>query len=156
MGGVVMSYQRTRERQSRQNNYNTSELGTVTSSGKEINVLGVGEYREVPLILPFGIVVNIPDETNVELLKNWQYGKNIVSIGNLLDENIKTYDKEEIKDERPALESKLKPGEVMFFSLGGATIKLKNNGDIVLNRRLVVHPDGTTYRIPLSEKGDDF
>lgn len=123
-----MSYQRARERQSRQNNYNTSELGTVTSPGKEINALGVGEYREVPLIAPFGIRWNPPSGANVQLVKNWHMGSNVVAVGTIVDEEIE-------------------PGEVELYSMGGAKVQLKNDGSVIINEHFKIYPDGTTERI---------
>lgn len=118
-----MSYQRTRERQSRQERSNTSELGTVTSSGKEINVVGVGEYREVPLVAPFGIRWNPPAGESVELIKNWHMGSNIVAVGTIVDEEIE-------------------PGEIELYSQGGAKIELKNNGDVIINECVIITKDG--------------
>lgn len=123
-----MSYQRMRERQSRQNNYNTSELGTVTSSGKEINALGVGEYREVPLVAPFGIRWNPPSGINVQLIKNWHSGQSVVAVGTIVDEEIE-------------------PGEVELYSMGGAKIQLKNDGTVIINEHFRINPDGTTERV---------
>lgn len=118
-----MSYQKARERQSRQENYNTSELGNVTSSGKEINAIGVGEYREVPLIAPFGIRWNPPSGASVQLVKNWNMGSNIVAVGTIVDEEVP-------------------PGEVELYSMGGAKIRLKNNGDVVINDIVVITKKG--------------
>ncbi len=123
-----MGYQRTRERQSRQNSYNTSELGTVTSSGKEINALGVGEYREVPLVAPFGIRWNPPDGESIQLIKNWHMGSNIVAVGTIVDEEIE-------------------PGEVEIYSQGGALIQLKNDGNVIINEHFKINADGTTEKI---------
>lgn len=123
-----MGYQRTRERQLRQENSNTSELGTVTSSGKEINVAGVGEYREVPLVAPFGIRWNPPAGESVELIKNWHMGSNIVAVGTVVDEEIP-------------------PGEVELYSQGGAKLQLKNDGTVIINEHFKINPDGTTERI---------
>lgn len=119
-----MGYQRARDRQTRQGNYNTSELSTVTSSGgKEINALGVGEYREVPLVAPFGIRWNPPAGESVQLIKNWHMGSNIVAVGTIVDEEIP-------------------PGEVELYSKGGAKIRLKNNGDVVINELVIITIDG--------------
>ena len=123
-----MGYQRTRERQLRQESSNTSELGTVTSSGKEINVAGVGEYREVPLIAPFGIRWNPPAGESVELIKNWHMGSNIVAVGTVVDEEIPL-------------------GEVELYSQGGAKLQLKNDGTVIINEHFKINPDGTTERI---------
>ena len=123
-----MSYQRRRERESRQNSSNTSELGTVTSSGKEINVLGVGEYREVPLVAPFGIRWNPPSGSNVQLVKNWHSGKSIVAVGTIVDKEIE-------------------PGEIEIYSAGGAKVELKNNGAVIINEHFKINPDGSTEKI---------
>lgn len=118
-----MGYHRIRERQSRQNSYNTSELGTVTSSGKEINSLGVGEYREVPLVAPFGIRWNPPSGESVQLIKNWHMGSNIVAVGTIVDEEIP-------------------PGEVELYSMGGAKIQLKNDGTVIVNDKVIITKEG--------------
>lgn len=107
---------------------NNSELGTVTSSGREINVSGVGEYREVPLVAPFGIRWNPPSGSNVQLIKNWNSGSNIVAVGTIVDDAIE-------------------PGEVEIYSLGGAKIKLKNDGTIIMNERFKINADGTTEHV---------
>lgn len=125
-----MSYQRARERQSRQNNYNTSELGTVTSSGKEINALGVGEYREVPLVAPFGIRWNPPSGANVQLIKNWHMGSNIVAVGTIVDEEIPH-------------------GEVELYSKGGAKLRLKNDGTVIVNDKVTISKEGKVKAIDI-------
>ncbi|QEK12705.1 hypothetical protein FQB35_10380 [Crassaminicella thermophila] len=122
----MSSFQRKRDRENKQNNYNTSELATVTSSdtGQGINANGVGEYREIPLIAPFGIRWNPPSGKSVELIKNWFNGKTIVAVGTEVDTTI------------PA-------GETEIYSMGGATIRCKNNGDVVINNAVVIKKDGS-------------
>lgn len=123
-----MSYQRARERQAKQNNYNTSELGTVTSSGKEISALGMGEYREVPLMAPFGIRWNPPAGVSIELIKNWNMGSSVVAVGTIVDEEVP-------------------PGEIELYSMGGAKIQLKNDGSVIINEHFKINPDGSTERV---------
>ncbi|QZY56715.1 hypothetical protein [Crassaminicella profunda] len=109
----MSSFNRMRERQSKQNTYNTSEMATVTSSdnGQGINANGVGEYREIPLVAPFGIRWNPPSGQSVELIKNWSNGKSIVAVGTIIDKS-------------------LEPGESELYSIGGASVKCKNDGSI--------------------------
>lgn len=122
----MSSFQRRKERESKQSSYNTSEMATVTSpdSGEGINANGVGEYREVPLVAPFGIRWNPPSGQSVELIKNWSNGKSVVAVGTEVDTTL------------PA-------GETELYSLGGATIRCKNNGDVVINNTVVIKKDGS-------------
>lgn len=119
----MSSYQRMKDRDSKKGSTITSELGTVTSSGKEISAEGAGEYREVSLIAPFGIRWNPPSGTDVELIKNWGSGSSVVAVGTIVDEEVE-------------------PGEIELYSQGGATITLKNNGDVVINGCLTITKDG--------------
>lgn len=122
------SFIRARKRQERQSSYNPAEMSTVTSSGKEINALGIGEYREVPLVAPFGIRWNPPSGSSVQLIKNWQSGNAVVAVGTIVDKEIE-------------------PGEVEIYSQGGAKIQLKNNGTVIINEHFKINTDGTTERI---------
>jgi len=124
----MQGFIRARERQERQSAYNPADMATVTSSGKEVNALGVGEYRRVPLIAPFGIRWNPPSGSSVQLIKNWQSGNAVVAIGTIVDKEIL-------------------PGEVEIYSHGGAKIQLKNDGTVIINGRFKINTDGTTERI---------
>lgn len=119
-----MSLKNTIQKNINKNVYNNTEIGTVTTSGKEINVEGLGEYRQVPLIAPFGILWNPPQGENVELVKNWRCGDSIVAIGTIVDKELPI-------------------GEIELFSLGGANIKLKNDGTVIINEHLIIRSDGS-------------
>lgn len=121
----MSSYQRMKNRDNKKSHSVTSELGTVTSSGKEINVEGAGEYREVPLVAPFGIRWNPPSGSDVELIKNWGNGSSVVAVGTVVDEEIEV-------------------GEVELYSMGGAKIELKNDGTVIINSHFKINPDGST------------
>jgi hypothetical protein len=112
MGGVMMNdYMRRRQREAGKDSYNNSEMATVTSSGKEIAAQGVGEYRDIPLVAPFGIRWNPPVGANVELIKNWSMGKAVVAVGTIVDQEIS-------------------PGECQIYSIGGATVTCKLDGSM--------------------------
>lgn len=136
-----MSYQRARERQSRQDGYNSSELGTVTSSGQEINALGLGEYRGVPLIAPFGIRWNPPSGIGAQLIKNWHSGQSVVAIGTIVDEEVPPGQIELYSIGRATVKCK-EDGEIEAYSQGGAKLQLKNDGTVVVNDKVTIDSDG--------------
>ncbi len=89
-------------------NITLSDVGTVA-------VDAAFEHRDVPIVAPFGIAYNPPqNEKSVVLpIENTSACIGVVSKN---------------KD--------LKPGEIMLFSSGGASIVLKNNGDVVINGKV--------------------
>lgn len=137
-------FKNARGRDIGKNTKNVAEIATVTSSGNEINAEGAGEYREVPLVSPFGIKYNPPANTNIELIKNWNSGENAACLGVLLDEEVKTKIEGTIKTVDDIV---LDPGELLLFSLGGAMIKLSNDGAVLINNHFKINKDGTTETI---------
>ncbi len=91
-------------------------LGGVTSS--DMGTVAVDaelEHRNMPIVAPFGIAYNPPvNEKSVVLPLNSKG----VCIG-----VVSPY-------------KNLQPGELMLFSKGGASILLKNNGDVVINGKV--------------------
>lgn len=73
------------------------------------------EHRDMPIVAPFGIAYNPPlSEKSVVLpLKSKGVCMGVIS----QDKN-------------------LLPGELMLYSQGGASILLKNNGDVVINGKV--------------------
>lgn len=126
------NYKRRRDRESKNISSNNIEMATVTSPNTEqgVNAQGVGEYREIPLVAPFGIRWNPVVDSNVQLIKNWNAGKSIVAVGTIVDKT-------------------LEPGEIELYSIGGASIKLTKDGNILINASGNVKINGT--RIDLNE-----
>lgn len=95
---------------------NEPSIGSVTAcDAKTVAVDASQEFRDMPIVAPFGIAYNPPkDEQSVVL----PIGNGCVCIG------VVTQSKE------------LNPGELMLFSSGGASIVLKNNGDVVINGKV--------------------
>lgn len=92
---------------------NKSDVGEVNGViGDKITVQGKQEYREIPLSLPFG-VVSIPKEGTRAVVLPTETG--FVCSGTI-PQNVD-----------------LNPGEVMLYSSGGASIVLKNNGQVLIN-----------------------
>ena len=74
------------------------------------------EHRDMPIVAPFGIVYNPPvGEPSVVL----PLTKKEACIGVI------------------APDMGLKPGELMLYSLGGASIVLKNDGSVLINGKAV-------------------
>lgn len=91
-------------------------LGDVTSSGMGLVAVNSAlEHRDMPIVAPFGIVYNPPlGEKSVVLpLKGAHACVGVVS---------------------PDME--LEPGELMLYSKGGASIVLKNSGEVVINGKV--------------------
>lgn len=90
-----------------------NSLGEVTNSnGSNVTIQSASEYREIPLIAPYGIAY-VPyngDETVVIPVAGKQ-----VCLGSI------------VKNKN------LNPGELMLFSKGGAKIILKNDGTVIIN-----------------------
>lgn len=93
-----------------------ASIGDITSAKTSAVAVNTAlEQRDVPLVAPFGIAYNPPRcEKSVLLPLNSNYA----CIGVLCQS----------KD--------LAPGELMLFSQGGASIVLKNNGQVIINGRV--------------------
>lgn len=99
-----------------------AQLGSVTGSTQaEIVARGAGEYRHVPAVLPYGIACLPPDGSQAVILAS--NGGN-VCVGMVAEE----------KD--------LQAGELMLYSAGGASIYLKNNGEVVINGQVFAAKGG--------------
>lgn len=140
-----MSFQSSRNRESKQISRNYAELATVTSPGEEISALGIGEYRDVVLMAPYGINWCPPVDYNVQLLKSWRSGVRMSAIGAPTQKEVKP---EEIeiygKDSSIFLNE---DGEIKLEAKGGASILLNTDGTILLNNHFKINPDGSTERV---------
>ncbi len=91
-------------------------LGDVTSSNMGcVAVNSALEHRDMPIVAPFGIVYNPPlGERSVVLpLKGAHACVGVVSP-----------------------DMGLEPGELMLYSKGGASIVLKNSGEVIINGKV--------------------
>lgn len=96
---------------------NEVSIGEVTGiSGSNLYIQGHQEYRDVPMIAPFGIAYNPPLDNEAVVLPTEN--------GNVCPGVI-------------CSDKNLNPGELMLFSSGGASIVLKNNGDVLINGKKV-------------------
>lgn len=92
-------------------------IGDVTAvSGGTVAINTAFEQRDVPVIAPYGIAYNPPLSSKSVLLP---LNSKQACIG------VVTEDKN------------LEPGELMLFSKGGASIVLKNNGQVIINGRVL-------------------
>ena len=92
---------------------NKADIGDVSSVvGDKVTVQGKQEYREIPLSLPFGIVA-VPKVGSKAVVTPTESG---FACSGIIPENMD-----------------LEPGEIMFYSGGGASIVLKNNGQVLIN-----------------------
>lgn len=95
--------------------------------GQPIVINETGKNEIDSIICPYGMKVNLPEGENFAFLNvdrgNYIIGKN----------------QEQISD--------LSEGEISFYSGGGATIALKNNGDIIFNNKLKITSDGQVVEV---------
>lgn len=99
-----------------------AQLGTVTGSEQtQIVARGTGEYRHVPAAAPYGIACLPPDGAQAVILAS---NSGNVCVGVLAEE----------KD--------LQAGELMLYSAGGASIYLKNSGEVVINGQVFAAKGG--------------
>lgn len=97
-------------------NFDKSDIGKVSGvANNSVTVQGKQEYRGIPLLLPFGLAT-IPQEGSKVVVMQTERGFVCSGIGT------------------PGV--KLNPGEVMLYSAGGASIVLKNNGQVLINGRV--------------------
>lgn len=93
--------------------------GKVTLSNKStVNVQSDTEYKNVPLVLPYGIFCKTPLGEKMYLLPTAADG--IIAIGSAVNNNYN-----------------LQEGELMLYSKGGAKIILKNDGSVVINNTVI-------------------
>ncbi len=73
------------------------------------------EQRDVPVVVPYGIAYNPPRHAESVIVES---ANTPVCIGVVLQAN------------------ELEEGEIMLFSKGGATLKLKNDGTVEINGKV--------------------
>ena len=96
------------------------QLGKVTGSvGNGILMQGETEYKKLRLASPYGITALPPENAVAVVLTAGGDGRNDICVG--------------VRTETVSIE----PGELLLRSAGGASIYLKNNGDVVINGRVV-------------------
>ncbi|MBE6824876.1 MAG: hypothetical protein E7513_05965 [Ruminococcaceae bacterium] len=90
--------------------------GDVTASSRgAVAVNSSLEHRDLPIVAPFGIAYN-PPVGEKSVVVPLQGGRACVGV-------ISPY-------------KSLKPGELMLFSKGGASIVLKNDGTVLINGKV--------------------
>lgn len=92
------------------NERKTAETGVVTTGGGAISVRTDMERRSPVVAAPYGMAVCLPQGTKVVMLP-----ESGVCLGAVNDA------------------AGLEPGEVRLFSAGGAEIRLKADGSVVIN-----------------------
>lgn len=94
-------------------NDNRTEQGSVRgSSAGKVEINASSSFGKTPIVSPCGIAY-IPPEGEMSVVMSTPDGE--VCVGTI------------------APDMGLKPGEVMLFSKGGATIKLGNDGNVYIN-----------------------
>lgn len=85
------------------------------SEGELVNVNASLEHRQLPMLAPYGVVSVPPlgEKSAVLMLESSKACVGVVA---------------------PAHD--LKPGELMLYSKGGASIVLKNNGQVLINSKV--------------------
>lgn len=92
------------------------QLGKVTGqSGASILVQGDTDYKNLPMAAPYGITWLPPEGKVAVVLSRGGDGQTDICIGTRLET------------------AEIEPGELLLRSSGGATIHLKNTGEVVIN-----------------------
>lgn len=92
---------------------NTAVSGNVVSaSGNVAYVSNSEEYRDIPIVAPYGITYVPPPGSKAVVIPI----ENSAVLAGIIPQG-----------------SSLEPGELMLYSSGGASIVLKNNGDVLIN-----------------------
>jgi len=90
-----------------------AQLGAVTGNVQAgIVAQGAGEYRNLQAVAPYGIAYLPPDGAQAVIF--------VSDSGNICMGTL-------------AENKGIQPGEVMLYSAGGASIYLKNSGEVVIN-----------------------
>lgn len=89
-----------------------ASVGDVTKSGKSVAVNASLEHRDMPVVAPYGVVYIPPLNEKSVVLPTEKYTACIGVIAPQVD---------------------LEPGELMLYSKGGASIVLKNSGQVLIN-----------------------
>ena len=85
----------------------------VAAGSENTDITGTHAAENAQMLLPYGVAA-VPPEGSVILAVPLE---NDTLIGGVIVKNF----------------SQLEPGEVMLYSLGGASIALKNNCDVIIN-----------------------
>ena len=101
-----------------QNRKTTAQVAEVTGAAV---MQGENEYRAVPFLGPWGIAY-LPPNTAKTVVVGTASGN--VCIGAMTQEK------------------EIAPGELMLFSSGGASIYLKNSGEVVINGQVFAAQKG--------------
>lgn len=102
--------EQTRRRRSAEN------ARVTASTGAQLDANGTKAHSAQPCIAPYGLAYVIPGGSHCVLMP---LGDGCASIGVIAPEN------------------NLEPGEVMLYSAGGATLVLKNSGQVLINGKAV-------------------
>ena len=96
------------------------QMGRVTgSAGNAVLLQGDTEYKALRLSSPYGITSLPPEGAVAVVLTAGGDGRQDVCIGTRVET------------------VSIEPGEILLRSAGGATVYLKNNGDVVINGRTI-------------------
>ncbi len=96
----------------------SASVGVVRASGKDkVTVSATNEHLALPVALPYGIAYTPPQGTQSVVLPTEAGNVCIGVLGGASDD--------------------LKPGELMLYSDGGASIVLKNDGRVLINGKAV-------------------
>ncbi|MBQ9674120.1 MAG: phage baseplate assembly protein [Ruminococcus sp.] len=96
----------------------TAHTGNMSQgSSNSIDFNGSSVFSSVRLAVPYGIAYNPPQNSEGVLLP-YDGGRVVIGVTANID-------------------SALEPGEVMLFSHGGASIVLKNDGNVYINGKVV-------------------
>lgn len=92
---------------------NRTELGSVKGSASgRVEINASSNFSKTPISAPYGVAY-IPPEGEKSVVASSSDGE--ICIGTI------------------APDKGLKPGEIMLYSKGGATLKLSNNGKVYVN-----------------------
>jgi len=93
-----------------------ASFGDITAAGSGVVAINTAlEHRDIPIVAPYGIAYNPPLSEKSVLLP---IDSRQACVGVVCQDK------------------GLEPGELMLFSKGGASIVLKNNGQVVINGRV--------------------
>lgn len=100
-----------------------AQIGNLTiANGSTVAASSSSEVRGVPIFCPSGIRFSPCENQKILLFK--ANGKT-VSAGTLMESD-----------------ASLLPGEIQIFSAGGASITLKNNGNVIINGKCTIDKYG--------------
>ncbi|MGN0441468.1 MAG: hypothetical protein ACI4FO_02055 [Acutalibacteraceae bacterium] len=95
---------------------NAEKASVTAATGAYLDANGTKSHAAQPCVAPYGMAYVIPGGSRCVLLP---LGEGCASIGVFAPDN------------------ELEPGEVMLYSAGGASIVLKNSGEVLINGKAV-------------------